>query len=67
MNKNVRSDSLTEAKERLARKHEQIDARVAELDRRKGLSATEADELRQLKKAKLQFKDELASLGGGDG
>lgn len=65
MIKNVRSDSTTEAKARLTRKHEEVDARVAELERRKGLSAAETDELRQLKKAKLQFKDELASLDGG--
>jgi uncharacterized protein YdcH (DUF465 family) len=53
--------------EYLSVKHAKIDERVAELGTRRVLSADEAEELRRLKKQKLQAKDEIASLGTSDG
>ncbi len=56
------SDKLDFQLDRLAVKHQKLDARVAELDSRLSLTADEETELHQLKKEKLALKDELAQL-----
>lgn len=50
--------------ERLERKHEQLKARVRELDSRVALTSAETVERQRLKKQKLAAKDALAELQG---
>jgi uncharacterized protein YdcH (DUF465 family) len=48
--------------ERLERKHFELKARIADLDRHSFLSTTEQQELHELKKEKLAAKDALFGL-----
>lgn len=48
--------------DRLSERHAKLDAEIEELDSRRHLTADEELHLAQLKKAKLQAKDELATL-----
>jgi uncharacterized protein YdcH (DUF465 family) len=50
--------------ERLERKHEELKARVRELDSRVHLTAAETVERQRLKKEKLAAKDALSELRG---
>ncbi|MGI5863903.1 MAG: YdcH family protein [Myxococcales bacterium] len=48
--------------ERLRREHRALDEQIIALESRRWLSAAEEDEIKRLKRRKLQMKDKIAAL-----
>jgi hypothetical protein len=65
MQKEVVPEDRVHVVERLRQEHQQIERRLDELDRHLSLTADEQRERLELKKLKLQKKDQIVSLTRG--